>query len=272
VVVMLPRATCGAFLTSALLAACGVSARAYEADFHYGLTKWLAVRAGFCDGDAETIAQGTLAPDEDSREATALVMSQVLLRTNIGASKTVQAWHFPGAGPVPGLPAARAVVAGSPLAHSKVSASGGILRAFGEGLHPLQDSWSHRGVPDTPGAGMLSNALALATNAQGDPRTLSWGHSLVRGGWANHYADLTYLDPQSATDAAHATYDELVTLVQLRPSTCSRGAPPSFASLIGDINPFILADTRAAKKSWFKQTGVPLQREDVLDKIDLKER
>lgn len=43
--------------------------RAYESDLHYALTKWLAVKAGFCDGAAEAIARGVMRPDDDPNRA-----------------------------------------------------------------------------------------------------------------------------------------------------------------------------------------------------------
>ena len=108
----------------------------------------------------------------------------------------VQRFHFPGAGPVPGQPTQRSVSPGSGEAYRETndrirSPSGTALtelKKFGEGLHPLQDSWSQQSQPGSPLGTIFGGALC--------DRTYSWGHSDQRGGWREHDADLTFLhDP-----------------------------------------------------------------------------
>jgi len=48
--------TCVALL--AVLLGWPVSVAAYESDVHYGLTRWLALKAGFDPGQADAIALG----------------------------------------------------------------------------------------------------------------------------------------------------------------------------------------------------------------------
>lgn len=246
---------------------------AYESDFHYALTKWLAVKAGFCDSAAETIARGVMLPDDDPRRsAPNLVAIRILPFADEAAARTVQEWHFPSPGPIPGLAGARSViVAGSPAgaaAKSKVLALSFLssLTATGEALHPLQDSYSHRGVPANPAptAPLLFGLL--------DRRLLAFAHPDIRGGWDNHLADHTYLDPASAMDAARQTYEVLADRVTTadRQSRCN--SPQTFSSIEAAVGAFAHARTKAAKRSWFAAQSLPLSWQAWPDGMTLREQ
>ena len=247
---------------------------AYEADFHYGLTKWLAIQAGVCEERAEIVATGTLAPDQQ-HDAVALT-KRALLHGDVAAAREVQEWHFPSDGPVPGLPQARRVKPGSAAAWRKVeqvTASRSsrllddLLRQFGEALHPLQDSWSHRGVPGIP-----VQLLGVATSSH-DPETIGWGHPDNRGGWNRRIADQTYLDPVAATDAAEATYRALTSFLAAHPDAkCHVNSPVlEFAKLRQDVLQFAEASTIAAKKQWFVNKKLSI-RQTELDDLSLSRR
>src|SRR3954467_4413606 len=87
-----------------------------------------------------------------------LVAHYAWLNTDKGASMVVQQYHFPSDATIPSTAAAREVYADSPAAHQLIndrlknagSDSPAELEKFGLGLHPLQDSWSHCGIPDIP--------------------------------------------------------------------------------------------------------------------------
>src|SRR6266852_5471241 len=53
-----------------------VRVNAWEDDIHYGLTKWLAFRAGFCGSVAEQLGFLAVAPDDDDRDAVALTKKE----------------------------------------------------------------------------------------------------------------------------------------------------------------------------------------------------
>lgn len=201
---------------------------AWEADVHYGLTRWLAVNAGFTPAAAELIASADLSADLGSfNPATWAVGFHILILGDVGASKRVQQLHFPSYGPVPGDPGKRSVPQDSSRAldwlrkdtqfpTSSVSESA-ELEDFGLALHSLQDSWSHEGEPD-----VAFRCFGLTPRSQ-----LSWAHPIDRGGWAVHDADLTYLWKSDLTnrpiDMAHATFDALVAYggahIRMRSST-----------------------------------------------------
>jgi hypothetical protein len=64
---------------------------AWEADVHYGLTRWLAVNAGFTPAAAELIASADLSADLGSfNPATWAVGFHILILGDVGASKRVQ--------------------------------------------------------------------------------------------------------------------------------------------------------------------------------------
>jgi hypothetical protein len=223
---------------------------------HYGLTRWLAVNAGFTPAAAELIASADLSADLGSfNPATWAVGFHILILGDVGASKRVQQLHFPSYGPVPGDPGKRSVPQRSSraldwltkdtqFATSSASESA-ELEDFGLALHSLQDSWSHEGEPD-----VAFRCFGLTPRSQ-----LSWAHPIDRGGWAVHDADLTYLWKSDLTnrpiDMAHATFDALVAYGGTHPNA-QQHQPPKWDVLESRVKKFIEAGTKNDKKAWFE--------------------
>ena len=227
------------------------SATAYEDDVHYGLTRWLAEKARYSTIDAEIIAAGDVDYDRSKMSAIRLVLhSGCLLAKDAPTSEEVQRVHFPGEGKVPGAPATRRVSPGSIAANRELNAALSIetetrergLRLLGKSLHPLQDSWSHQGQPDSPFNFFL-----------GCDADYSWGHPVARGGWESHKADLSDQDMGSAIAMAKATFDALcnyrVRILKL--DACDR----TFNDLSADVINLLERRTKAAKAEWFKAQG-----------------
>jgi len=112
----------------------------WNEDVHRNLTELLAVYAGFY-GEGNQIGRWCNQPDIDTREANSAYRSgdQERLRRAAG-------WHYPLTTDADGV---RRVHANSAEARRRMEEglSSGDLKAFSEGLHPLQDSWSHQGRP-----------------------------------------------------------------------------------------------------------------------------
>ncbi|WP_447978402.1 hypothetical protein [Candidatus Nitrospira bockiana] len=225
---------------------------AWESDVHFGLTKWLALEAGFSEPDARLIAGGTLNMDHGLFDARHLVVHYACFGRDEQASQLVRDSHFPSFAKLPDLPPARKVDPGgkaarrralqevAPLTHSEGERAF-ELGKFGEALHALQDSWSHQGVPDTPRLAFLSCS-----------ERLSWAHPADRGGWASHDADLTSRYPADTLDTAKATYEFLDAYLE------KRGWPrsaKSWAAIEGEVRDFAPLATKTAKKAWFVRHG-----------------
>lgn len=226
---------------AAVLTLASPLAHAYEEDVHYGLTYWLAMRAGFVETQAKRIAAANVEYDNGKLSAVWLVLYSACLSRDRNMSQLVKQIHFPSDGPVPGDPPQRKVDAGSDEAYRAVRSRFHLpsksedenLLVFGQGLHPLQDSWSHQGVPGSPWA---------------CDSTLSWGHPAARGGWLNHDADLTHLYVQDAVAMARATY---VQLCEFRDRFQSSPCKEPFESFAAEIGAFAAANTKQAKADWF---------------------
>ena len=100
-------------LTTAVLLLTVTAASAWENDFHYGLTKWLALQAGFGREDAEKIAIANVEADVGSEDAIHNVFFYACLFRDEKASERVRDLHFPTFETVPNPPRRRAVEAGS---------------------------------------------------------------------------------------------------------------------------------------------------------------
>jgi hypothetical protein len=152
------------------------SVQAWEADVHYGLTKWLALHAGYTMQQAEWVAAANQGTDDSwprNPLFTTMISSCWRFRDAEG-SETVRYNHFPSPKGLPNKPADRSVEAGRVFEDAgerripPVEGREDTMRALGRYLHTLQDSWSHQGMPDIP------------------PRCepmLAWGHAKKRGGW-----------------------------------------------------------------------------------------
>ena len=236
---------CTCFLLTGL--AITPSASAWESDVHYGLTKWLAIQAGFSEGEAEEIASGNEDMDTSFLSAVSLVFKYACFgwRGRTGTDK-VREIHFPSDAAPPGEPKSRAVSRDSRFAQdaildilrkSKRSDPAQTRRKFGEKLHAAQDSWSHEGVPGIPR--LCSQEYA-------------WAHPDTRGGWDQHHADQTYpWPPRDTLETARTTYSLLQQLhASQKPSPAKAGA--RWATLQPQIEEFQAARTIAAKAVWFR--------------------
>ena len=69
---------------------------AWEADVHYGLTRWLAIKAGFPQEYAKSIAYYTEQPDEDKyTEAVGVSFRYLVFQRSDEASRIIGKLHFP---------------------------------------------------------------------------------------------------------------------------------------------------------------------------------
>src|ERR1700712_3745823 len=133
---------------------------AFERDVHFGLTKWLALKAGFTPQEADAFATGDQRVDSGDMQYMDLAAAYGCLFKNQESASQAQRHHYPSTGTLPGLPEQRVVVAGSDTAKrlaleiAKVTPTqaGYMLFRFAEGLHAVQDSWSHQGTSDVPRA------------------------------------------------------------------------------------------------------------------------
>jgi hypothetical protein len=234
----------------------------WETDVHYALTRWLAVKAGFSEADAELIASGDQELDDGKYSPAPWAMGlHIILTGDVSASKAVQRNHFPSYGDVPGSPAGRAVEPNSKSAQEwalneinfKIGPDGKsrqkALSDFGNSLHPLQDSWSHQGIPDIP----------FRPGWKARP-SLSWGHPVKRAGWSNHDADLTYLHVEDTVATAQETYALLLEYLNKHKELKAKDSIP-WARLESEVRVFAQANTKEAKYYWFKRDeSVPLNR------------
>jgi uncharacterized protein DUF6765 len=218
-------------------------ANAWEADLHYGLTKWLAMQAGFTEGQADWIADGNLGIDSSK---TTDPVHTTIASACVGADETgareVHDHHFPADKSVPNDPDVRAVTPGIVQKGGTHQAAPIItdfsdearFKELGAFLHSLQDTWSHQGVPDFP---------QPPCN-----KRLGWGHAFARGGWACHLADLTY--KWRTTDvlpAAQSTYEVLVAQ--------KAGTAKPWSALVQLVDEFATARSKWQKDDWFHNTA-----------------
>lgn len=244
---------------------------AWEEDLHYGLSKWLAYKVGFSLADAEEIALGAQSRDDGSLyPAPASVFFHTCLKREIDYSQLVQKYHFPSFGKVPGAPQQRAVVPGltdnaaAELVLDEIKNSIAdeprdvALTNLGVSLHPLEDSWSHQGIPDIPPKPCSAD--------------LSWGHPASRGGYLSHAADITYLHVDDTVTTARRTYELLDAFLKTHPSLRSH-AGTRWIDLEPAVNSFAQAKSKEEKLKWFAtQPDVPLNsytRTDFLKHISI---
>jgi hypothetical protein len=212
------------------------TAYAWEDDVHYGLTKWLAIKAGFSPADADEIAKA------DQKVDTSWFVGP--MHTTIAAacvgsdaygSRNVHDNHFASQGDPPKDPPDRVVkpdkvfLRGVPISIPTPSARGSLL-SLGADLHVLQDTWSHQGQPDIP----------FACKAQ-----LAWGHAAARGGWSCHLADLTswWVD-QDVLPMAEQTYN---VLKEVR----GNASAADWKDIRDDVRDFAVRRTKWDKDKWF---------------------
>ncbi|WP_454742999.1 DUF6765 family protein [Cupriavidus necator] len=236
-------------MASALLLGAGVvvsqDVNAYEADVHYGLVKWLALKADFTEWQAEAIAIGNTRVDSGTPTTQEIVLDYGCFEHDARAAQAIQSRHYPSPRHVPASPADRLVEPGGPAARAllkdTVTRANGkeaqFLSLFGAALHPLQDSWSHGGEPSIPAGGVYLHCDP--TLASGPPN---------RGKGGAHSANATYVAPDDALAMAEATYAELqrFPLVQGRVRHAAR-----WSDLVAGVNRFAVARTKTEKRRWF---------------------
>lgn len=235
-------------------------------DVHSGLTLELARRAGIaCAAD---VAAGSNAPDKDERDAPSSFKTALKYRAwarllvFLGYEKEASAllneaerllrqaaeWHFP-------VDADGEVRPGSTAARDNVVR--GIKKCdfllFSEGLHTLQDSWSHQGKPYMEGLGHARSAIYI-------PRTMVYVSGvpiLVGGYWVklggaaaalDSSADDVNIWPEDARAAGIETYKALVEFKRECPCACPE---PSTATSSGDAEDWRIVE------AWLERTKYP---------------
>jgi len=216
-------------------------AAAWEADVHYGLTKWLALQVGLSNDQAEWIAHGDQGVDAswftDPLTVTA-VSACIPNYTDPVGSTLIHNNHFASKADTPNLPADRSVKPSEVWQDARrrlpppIDGSQASFLALGRFLHAFQDSWSHQGIPDIP----------LHCKEE-----WAFGHPAARGGWNCHNADLTYIwQDRDVPEMAYATYQILANVL---------GRPPlvDWKVLEPAVHEFAIAGSKEAKDAWFEK-------------------
>ena len=133
-------------------------AAGFERDVHFGITKWLALQAGYAPEQADALAVGNQRVDTGDMQYEELVSAYACVGKNAESASEAGRHHYPSSGPTPGPIEKRVVTAGGEASRKaaldlikKVDKQAGqMLFKFGEALHGVQDSWSHQGTPDVP--------------------------------------------------------------------------------------------------------------------------
>lgn len=260
-----PAALTRTVVAAALALAASVQfapAQAYEADVHYGLTQWLALKAGFDESQSEAIAVGNHRVDSGRMDTMELNLEHACVGRFAEAAQDVQKRHYPSATPAPSAPDRRVVEPNSaasrkPMTELLARAKGKeglLLSQFGATLHTLQDSWSHAGTPGvaSPGGGLACEA------------TLASGHPAARGGADSHDADLTHRYPGEVLPMAQATYEALVAYPPVQGRARKAAA---WSDLAAEVERFARARTKTEKREWFVAQGVAVT--DFLEGVSL---
>ena len=235
----------------AVLLALPVPAQAFESDVHFGLTRWLALRAGFTPSQADSIAVANQRIDGGLIENLAFSLEYACAGSFPEVARQVQDHHYPSAKPVPAAPVDRMVVPGGEAARRALAAlapqlkgkEGLLLGKFGEALHPLQDSWAHQGKPSQPGLGAsLGCDAALASSPP-----------LARGGSQSHSANLSAAWPADVIGMAQATYEALRQYPAIQ---AQDRQPADWALLLPALRAFAKASTKTQKRAWFVGQGI----------------
>ena len=227
-------------------------ARAYESDVHFGLTRWLALRADFTESQAQAIALANQRIDAGMIETLELSLEFACAGSFPAVAQQAQHAHYPSATALPAPATARSVVPGSAAARAKLTGmalhlngkEGLMLGKFGAALHPLQDSWAHQG---------LASALRPGSFVQCDP-TLTAAHPAARGGPDSHSADASARWPADTLAMARSTYEELVRY----PAIDGQQRKPAHWEVLPPLlKGFINASTKTQKRAWFLAQAMP---------------
>ena len=240
-----------AWLVGTLAALSCSSAQAYESDVHYGLTRWLALRAGFNESQAEAVAVANQRVDGGLIEMQWLNLEYACSGRFADQARQFQSANYPSAKAVPGPLAERIVVAGSDAARQALASlkpllkgkEGLLLGKLGEALHPLQDSWSHQGTPSSPD---LGHGLGC------DDQLIS-APPVARGGPQSHASDVTAGWPSDTLAMARASYEVLLAYPSVEGQTRQAAA---WDELAPAVEAFAKATSKTQKRSWFNAQGI----------------
>ena len=228
------------------------SSHAFESDVHFGLTKWLALQAGFTAQAAETIATGDQRVDSGDMQYMDLVTAYACFAKNPQSAALAGRHHFPSSVNVPNPPEQRNVIAGGDAALKPAvaatkalqSQAGFLLFKFAATLHAVQDSWANQGVPSVP--------LPFGGAAKCDP-SLASSHAATRGGSNSHRADNTHDWPLDTVAMAKATYDLLLQYPEIDPL---KRTPKDWDAVRAQLDGFVKGATKTEKKAWFVAHGI----------------
>jgi hypothetical protein len=245
------RSRAGLVLLFAALVLVPGSSDAFERDVHFGLTRWLALKAGFTAQQADALAIGDQRVDSGDMQFIELASAYACFAKNPESAALVRQHHYPSSNRTPSPPDQRAVASGSDAARRSAldaanvspQQAGFLLFKFAEALHAVQDSWSHQGIPDVPRP--LQDALACDPN-------LAWAHPRARGGWNSHNADHTHRWPADTIAMARATYELLLHYPAI--GGVQRSAK-GWAEIQPALDAFVRASTKSEKKKWFVGQG-----------------
>ena len=224
----------------------------YESDVHFGLTRWLALRAGYSPEAADKIAFGNQLVDSGSMPfVDPLLLYACGGRRDDFSARRAGAHHFPSRVTIPAAPSLREVEAGGAAALKDLRALRDkppagrelLLTKFGEALHALQDSWAHHGTPGVPDLSPIG--------LECDPQR-SWAYPVARGGPNSHGVDHTFESPDDAMRMAQATYDELVRFA----ADGDGQTKPAWTDLRSSVAGFVSARTKTEKARWFHEHGM----------------
>lgn len=233
-----------------VLGALATASHGYEADVHHGLTKWLALQAGYPMWQADALSLGNARVDSGLMSTLNVVLEYACLARDATVARRVQERHYPSSKPVPAPADARPVEKGSASARAKLhqtitEAKGKeaqYLGLYGAALHPLQDSWSHDGVPSAP--------PVTPPGIVCDPSLFS---GPPRGGDDLHAGDHTASSVERALEMSKATYEALQSFPPV--DGAARQAWP-WPSIEAQVRAFASAKTKSEKHAWFVKSGI----------------
>ncbi|MGF6282200.1 hypothetical protein ABH908_000315 [Pseudomonas frederiksbergensis] len=230
-----------------------LSANAYESDFHFGLTWWLARQAGFNPQQTQEIARQDELTDTGMLDAKHAMIWKLCLAQDTRASDLARAMHFRSKKAPPAEPPERLVTDDSVYAEAQTRSiiftpdheNLKTLGSFGQALHGRQDAYSHAGQSETFWPPCQTMWL--------------WTHPVDRtphdnGGMFSHKADRTYKFPAKCLSAALKTYD---LMLQFRSTMKLSSTPMKPDDLKAPIGKFCEAKTKVEKAQWFKSEEVP---------------
>ena len=236
----------------ALVATTG--AVAYESDFHYGMTFWLAAQAKFDVLQSHDLARGNERTDTGMLDAKHAIVYQLCIKRDETASEQTRELHFRAQRRAPALPGNRKVNSKEPFAQAAVTSvmnEKGIeerdqLLRFGRALHGWQDTFSHAGEP---------SEVPLC------PVEWTWAHPKTPDGRNNalsHAPDQTSTNPDACLEAARTTYGFLLDYRRARGLPVDKA--PEWTKLKTRAGQFCAASTKIEKAAWMTEERVPQSR------------